>query len=158
MQRTTETREKTHYEMSSFNGTHPFKEADIALQSSGNGSSEITDADKTGAYRKEEEAYEEGVYEVIANETEIAPNDEMKSERAPLPEAATYDSVVTITQAMHQQMALFRRMVYLMSVVLLMVFLTAVACLVLTALMTTGKISCLNQTTSLPGTYPFPKK
>ena len=150
MQRSTKTQGYSQYEMS-------LKGPDMAMQSSGNDSSEISDAEKTGAFSEAEVDYEGGVQEVIANEERNLPNDEKKSEPFLLQKAA-YDSMATLTLALHQQMALFRRMMYLMSILLLIGFLTAAASLALAALMTTGTTFSWNQPTSSPGTVSFALK
>ncbi|KAL9953441.1 hypothetical protein ACROYT_G040862 [Oculina patagonica] len=150
MQRSTETLGDPQYEMSSIDSAHPLKSADIEMQSTGKGTSETTEAEKTGAFPEAEVGYEGGVYEVIANDNKNLPKDEKKSERASLPETV-YDSLATMTQAMHQQMDLFRRMMYLMTVLLFMVFLTAAASLVLAVLIATGKALSSNQPTSSTG-------
>ena len=155
MQRSTKTQGNTEYEMSSIDSKNYFKGSGMAMQSSGKGSSEKSDAEK-GAFREAEVDHEGGVQDVIANEERNLPNGKKKSEPASVQEAV-YDSVATITQAMHQQMALFRRMMYLMSVLLLIGFLTAAASVVLAAL-TSGKIFSWNQPTSSPGTVSFALK
>ena len=140
--------------MSLIDGNTYSKGAD--MQSSGKDSSEVSDAEKIGAFREAEVGYEGGVQEVIANEERNLPNDEKKSEPDSLQEAV-YDSVPTI-QAMHQQMTSFRRMSYLVSVLLLIGFLTAAASLALAVSMATGTTFRWNQPTSSPGTVPFALK
>ena len=139
MQRSTKTQGNLQYEMSLIDGNTCLKGSD--MQSSGKDSSEVSDAEKTGAF---------------ANEERNLSNDEKKSEPDSLQEAV-YDSVPTI-QAMHQQMASFRHMSYLVSVLLLIGFLTAAASLALAVLMATGTTFSWNQPTSSPGTIPFALK
>lgn len=153
MQRSPETHDNPQYEMTSIAGAHLLKGTPVEMQSSGNASGETKDAEKTAEFRPEETGCDAGVDEIIAIENKYLPNREKKPEvyRA----EAVYDSVATMTKAMHQQMDLFRRLMYLMTVLLLIVFLIAVSTPVLAVLMTTGKTFNSDQPTSPPGTFPY---
>ena len=97
-------------------------------------------------------SYDGGVYEVIANkDSKALPQDRQPGFKNDHGEAL-YDTLNTITQATQHQMDLVRRMMYFMTVLLLIVFLTAISCLILTVmmLMSDNTLSS-NQPTLSPG-------
>ena len=94
-----------------------------------------------------------GVYKVIANTNSSGLKLESKpGERG---HEAVYESLIARTLATQQQLLLFRRMMYLISLVLVIALLTAAASLGLTVvIMMSGKTLSLSQPTSAPGRYP----
>ena len=148
MQRSPENHENQPYEMISIDGTQTFglKEASEEMQSSGNANGKTKDAGKTAEFRKVEIGFGKGVDEVIANQNKDLPSGVEDPEGAcPLPEVA-YDSL-----ELQQQKDLLRRLRCLMAVFLLVVFLTAVASLVLAVATATGKTTSSNQASSSEG-------
>lgn len=92
--------------------------------------------------------YDGGVYEVIAN-------DKDKQWEAQKPSAGdhrdtVYDSLNVISQTSQLQIDLFRRMMYLMTLLLVIVFLTTAASLALTAIITMSE-KTFSQPTPAPG-------
>ncbi|KAL9953439.1 hypothetical protein ACROYT_G040860, partial [Oculina patagonica] len=111
-----------------------------------------TDVEKIVEIRQFNMGYDGGVYEVIANNGKNLPQDK-KSPPGSDRRDALYDVFNAITQATQQQMDLHRRMMYFMSVFLLIVFLTAVTSLALTFMMVkSGNALNLNKPTSSPET------
>jgi len=98
-------------------------------------------------------SYDGGVYEVISNSDAKTLPQDREPRFGNNHRDAMYDTLNTITQATQQQMDLFRRMMYLMTVLLLIVFLTATSGLILTVmmLMSDNTLSS-NQPTSSPET------
>lgn len=99
--------------------------------------------------------YDGGVYDVIGNDRKNAPQHAKQGSWGEHHDAAVYDSLNIMTHATQQQMDLFRRMMYLMTLLLVIVFLTAAASLALTVMvMMSRKTSTLNEPTPSPGRLP----
>ena len=109
-----------------------------------------TDVEKIVEIRQFDMSYDGGVYEVIANSNAL-PQDEKPLSGSDRPDAL-YDALNSITQATQQQMDLNRRMMYFITVLLFIVFLTAATSLALTVQMLMSENSSIsNQPTSSPG-------
>jgi len=148
MQRSPEARENQQYEMTSLDGAQTFglKGASLEMQCPGNANGKTKDAEKTAEFRPEEMDYDKGVGKIIANHNKDLPNGEENPEGAcPVPEVV-YDSL-----EMQQQIDVLRRLMCLMAVLLLVVFLTAGASLVLEVTATTGKTLSPNLANSSQG-------
>ena len=146
MQRSPET-DGNRYEMISKDGPQTFdlKAASVETQS-GNANDKTKDAEKTAGFRPVEMDYDKGAGKIIANENKDLPNGEEHPEEAcPAPEVV-YNSL-----EMQQQIDLLRRLMCPMAVLLLVVFLTAVASLVLAAATTIAKTLNSNQASSSQG-------
>ena len=148
MQRSPET-DGNQYEMISIDGpqTLGLKAASVETQS-GNVNDKTQDAEKTAGFRPVEMDYDNGVDKIIANENKDLPNGEEDPKGAcPVPE------VVYNSMEIQQQISLLRRLMCPMAVLLLVVFLTAVASLVLAIATTIAKTLNSNQAISSQGTF-----
>lgn len=164
MERPVKIQENPRYELSSVNRNPLSTDRNIDNKTTGkavnqtkpkstsNNGGEL-DAEKMVEIRQIDMSYDGGVYEVIANNSKALPQDR-KLRAGGDPREAVYDTLDTIPQATQQQMDLFRRMMYLMTVLLLIVFLTAAASLALTVMMLiSGNTLSLHQPTSSPSKY-----
>ena len=94
--------------------------------------------------------FQGGVYEVTASTNSGL--QELESKLAERSYDARFDSLTAITLATQQQILLFRRKIRLLTLLFVLAFLTAVASLVLTVMITISvKTFSLNQPTSAPG-------
>ena len=146
MQRSPET-DGNQYEMISKDGTQALgmKAASAEMQF-GNASDKTNVAEKTAGFRPVEMDYDKGVGKIIANENKDLPNGEEVPEGAcPVPEVV-YNSL-----EMQQQIGLLRRLMCAMAVLLLVVFLTAAAGLVLAVATTIAKTLSSSQPNSSQG-------
>lgn len=164
MQQPVKITENPRYEMASFGETPRFGKKDIHTDSKATGRANQKRAKSTatdnGGKKDMEKIveihqldmnYDGGVYEVIANHGKELPQGRKLPSRGGHPDAM-YEALNTITQATQQQMDLFRRMMYLMTVLMFIVFLTAATSLTLTIMMVmSGNTSNLNKPTSPPG-------
>ena len=153
MQRSPEARENQQYEMIAIDGAQTFglKGASAKMQSTGNAHGETKDVEKTAEFRPEEMDNDQGVGKIIANQNKDLPEGEGDPGGAcPVPEVA-YDVL-----RMQQQIDLLRRLMCVMAALLLVVFLTAVAGLVLDVAATAGKTLGSDQAYSSQGMVDFP--
>ena len=177
MQRPVKITENLRYEMTSFGETPRFGEkgTDTDRKTTGRANQKRAkstptdnggkkDIEKIVEIHQFDMNYDGRVYEVIANNGKDLPQGKKLPSRGDHPEAM-YEALNTITQATQQQMDLFRRMMYLMTVLMLIVFLTAATSLALTIMMVmSGNTLNSNQPTSPPGkackvhTYIYYKK
>ena len=130
------------YEMISKDGAQTF-----SLKQSENANDKTKDAaKKTAWFRPVEMDYDKGAGKIIANENKDLPNGEEHPEgTCPAPE------VVYNSPEVQQQIDLLRRLMCPMAVLLLVVFLTAVASLVLAVATTIAKTLNSNQASSSQG-------
>ena len=144
MQRSPEGRENQQYEMNSVDGaqTYALKGASAEMQSSENAIDKTKDVENTAEpeSRPEEMDYDRGVGKIIANQNKDLPNGEEDPEGA-----CPVSEVVCDSLGMQQQIDLLRRLICLMAALLLVVFLTAVASLVLDVAASTEKTLSSNQ-------------
>lgn len=146
MQRSPET-DGNQYEIISKDGPQTFdlKAASVETQS-GNANDKTKDAEKTTRFHPVEMDYDKGAGKIIANGKEDLPKgEEVPKGACPIPEVV-YNSL-----EMQQQIGLLRRLMCAMAVLLLVVFLTAAASLVLAVATTIAKTLSSNHANSSQG-------
>ena len=149
MQRSPEARENEQHEMISIDGAQTFglNGTSVQMQSSGKAISKTTDGEKSAEFRPDEMDYDKGVGKIIANQNKDLLSGEEDPKRACPVSDVVYDSL-----GMQHQMNLLRRWMCLMAALLLVVFLTAAASLVLSYVTaTTGKTLSSDQANSSKG-------
>ena len=167
MQRAGKMQESPRYEMTSVDGNPLWRNVTTESITSGKGtnspkpktkpgSGEQTHREKIVEIRHCDMNHDGGVYEVIANNSKGAPQDGKERQRTGGESGdVVFDSLNIMTQATQQQMDLFRRMMYLITMLLVIVFLIAAASLALTVMiMMSGNTLRWNQPTSSPGRFP----
>ena len=111
------------------------------------------DEDTTAEFRLVDMDYNtEGVDKIIAiKKKDLLNGEDDPEESCPVPEGV-HDSLATMTEEMQQQVVSLRRLMYLMSALGLVIFLTALSSLVVAVATTTGKTPSSNQANSSQGT------
>lgn len=121
------------------------KAASVETQS-GNANDKTKDAEETTRFHPVEMDYDKGAGKIIANGKEDLPKgEEVPKGTCPIPEVV-YNSL-----EMQQQIGLLRRLMCAMAVLLLVVFLTAAASLVLAVATTIAKTLSSNHANSSQG-------
>jgi len=164
MQQPGNIQESPRYEMVPFDGNPLWRDVRAESKTSGNEtrspkpkpkpvSGGNNEREKIVEIRQLDMNFDGGVYDVIANDSKgFSQGGNQKQKPGGERHDAVYDSLSVMAQASQQQMDLFRRMMYLMTLLLVIVFLTAAASLALTVMiMMSEKSFSLNQPTPTPG-------
>ena len=167
MQQPGNIQESPRYEMVPFDGNPLWRDVRAESKTSGNEtrspkpklkpvSKGKIEREKIVEIRQLDMNFDGGDYDVIANDSKgFSQGGNQKQKPGGERHDAVYDSLSVMTQASQQQMDLFRRMMYLMTLLLVIVFLTAAASLALTVMiMMSEKSFSLNQPTPTPGRLP----
>ena len=113
---------------------------------------ETKDEDTTAEFRLVDMDYNtERVDKIIAIKKKDLLNGEDDPEEACPVQEGVHDSLASMTEEMQQRIHLLSRLMYLMSVLGLVVFLTALSSLVVAVATTTGKTPSSNQANSSQG-------